>query len=238
MIVLENCILKNVSGFYTRLQDEDKKLEAAVYSKQRLTDGDVKCITMTIEEDYFAGSGITRKSTIHDLLTAGDATRKADSDFNVLHYSRYIHSNGKTSFTLAIGGSPEYFSFLQARTEFPNAEFIVYGEWGCNTRRVNGWQNYTLTGLSKMKFVMISSQKELTSDELYMVTQAYLGEYPKLDADGAMTVDKMNANIRKLADVKWTHEEVHLPVVQSVCDGSALLEIVVSNDRNYLLAEV
>ena len=237
MIVLENCILRNALGYYTRIQDDDKKLDAAIYSMQKLTDADIKCITMTIKDDCRASGQITRKTTIHDFLTSNDSRRITDKDYDVIHYSKYVHNTGQTSFILSIGETPEHFCFFRARTEFPNAEFVVYGDWGCRHNIVNGWHVYTLTGLSKSKFVMISSETELLSDEIYMVMQAYLGEYPKMDTKGEMTVERMNSNIEKLANVQWSHNEVHLPAVQSLCDGSALLEITVLNDRNYSLAE-
>ena len=236
MVVLSNCILRNVDGFYSRLQDDARKIDIAVFHVKRLTDEDLKVISWAIEEDV-KSTELMHKATLQSLLTSGHEERIADPDYIVVHYSRYNHETGRISFAISLGKEPEYFSFSRARTEFPNVELTVYGEWGCQYRKVNDWNIYTLTNLSKSKFVMISSETELFSDEIYMVVRGYLGDAEKISDCNEISVETINANIAKLADVAWTHDEVNLPTVTAMHDGSALLEIVVLNNRNYFLAE-
>lgn len=229
MIVLANCILKNVGGHYSRLQSDDKKLIVSVYHMRNLNEDDLGRIMEVVTSDLHRDI-ITSRGEVHHKLGLPE-------NEEVSHYSKYIHADERTSFTMVIGARPSHFSLSPARADFPNARYAVTISWRCGTREVDGWYVYSLPGLSKRKIVILACEGELLIDEIYMVVQSYLNVDLTLGDGRELTTDAVNKAIKRKAAVAWHYEKVNLPEVISIHNGSALLEIVVKNKRNYFPAE-
>ncbi len=262
MIVLPNCILKNVQGYFSRIQDEDGKNDISIYHTKDLSDKEIEAISRIVFGDSEKPE-LTRKIAVHQALVKASHSRSKDrdpiaSDYVVMYYSRYMHDSGQMSFVLTIGDNPEYFNLPRGRAEFPNMEYMVYGAWKCSSKEVDGWYIYTLAGLCKTRFIILACKTELLPDEIYMVIEGYLQSVASKRSDGDanttdvsidganindatasdVTANDVNAAIAEIAQVSVRDDMINLPRVESVNNGSALLEIIASNNRNFILAGI
>lgn len=235
MITLMNCILKNAGGRYSRLQDNEGQIDISVFHRDSFSEKNLKVIWRVAMSET-GTAWLSRKSSLQQALEDDDPNGAEEVNFTVTHYSKYLHDSGRTSFMICLGEKPEYFGFLRARAEFLHAEEIVKDNWGLQTRYEGDWTLYSLTKPPKTRFAIIACNTKLTTEEIFIIIQGYLTSM-KDPCSNEVMIERVNAAISRMAKVNWEDEKVNLPEAQSIHDGSALLEIVVANDRNYFLAE-
>lgn len=231
---LTNCLLKNTGGYYSRIQDEDNKVNVSIYHTRELSNQELGVIAKSAIADLDKERLVPRK-VIQNRLVSVCSKRYVGSEQSVTHYSKYRHASGQVSFTLALGEEPEYFCCARARAEFPEAPSIVDNEWKRGFRKALDWNINTLVDNSHYKFTMVACKSDLAPDELFMIVKGFQNS-TESNRD-SVTVSELNQEIAKIAKVGWKDEKVNLPKAISIHNGKVLSEIIVTYSRNYFLAE-
>lgn len=235
MITLLNCVLKNTNGYYSSLQDEEMRFYVSIYHLQLLSTDLAEVIFGTVTND-FKRKTLTYKSKLFHYLEAKGGKEAANRNFSVKHYSVFLHESKKVSAIICLGEDLSYYGLRQLRAEFPEAYFAVYKQWECAERRNGEWYLYNLIKLYRHRFTVVMCKNALPMGELYMIISAYKRLKSEKD-DERVTAEKLNLAITEMAKVEATSWEIRLPWIESIQDGSALLEMVVSYNQNYFLAE-